>query len=303
MRSKNSHDSQMGPGRTGQVPILDAAGPLMSRYDLIISDVWGVVHDGLWALEPACAALEEFRRGGGQVVLLSNAPGPSAQILRVLDKKRVPRAAFDRLVTSGDVTRALLIADGHEKVYHIGTSRDRVLFEGTRAILVDEAEAEVVLATELRDDRTETPEDYRPLLARLAARGLPFICGNPDLVVHVGADLLPCAGSLAAIYEELGGTVLWAGKPHRPAYDMALEAGLAARGGRAIDMSRVLVIGDAVRTDMAGAAGIGADGLFIAGGIHRDEVVFDGHLRQGALDALLADSPARIVGAMAALAP
>jgi HAD superfamily hydrolase (TIGR01459 family) len=284
-------------------PVLEHAGPLLARYDVIISDVWGVVHDGVWALDPACAALARFRQAGGTVVLLSNAPGPCEQISRLLDKKRVPREAWDRLVTSGDVTRALLITDGHEKVCHIGTARDRIVFNGTRAVLVDEDEAEVIVATELRDDRNETPEQYRPLLTRLAARKLPFICGNPDLVVHIGEDLLPCAGALAAIYEELGGTVHWAGKPHRPAYDMALAAALEARVGRAIDMSRVLVIGDAVRTDLAGAALIGADALFVAGGIHRDEVMVGGRLDQQAVDALLADTKANVVGVVGALVP
>jgi HAD superfamily hydrolase (TIGR01459 family) len=284
-------------------PILEGAGTLLARYDVIISDVWGVVHDGLWALEPACAALAAFRAEGGSVVLLSNAPGPSEQIARLLDKKRVPRAAWDRLVTSGDVTRALLVADGHRQVFHIGTARDTIVFKGTDAVLVDEDGAEVVVATELRDDRSESPEDYRPLLARLAARGLPFICGNPDLVVHVGADLLPCAGALATIYEELGGTVKWAGKPHRPAYDLALAAANEARNGRAFDMSRVLVIGDAVRTDLAGAALIGADALFIAGGIHRDEVMIGGVLDQTAVDDVLAATKARVVGVLAQLTP
>ena len=284
-------------------PVLEHVSPLLARYDVIISDVWGVVHDGVWALDPACAALMAFRQAGGAVVLLSNAPGPCEQISRLLDKKRVPRAAWDRLVTSGDVTRALLIADGHEKVYHIGTPRDLVVFNGTRGVLVAEDEAEVVVATELRDDRNETPEDYRPLLTRLAARHLPFICGNPDLVVHIGEDLLPCAGALAAIYEELGGAVHWAGKPHRPAYDLALAAALEAREGKTIDMSRVLVIGDAVRTDLAGAALIGADALFVAGGIHRDEIMVDGRLDQQAVDALLADTRAHVVGVIGALIP
>ena len=86
------------------VPVLNEAGALLARYDVLISDVWGVVHDGLWALEPACTALGAYRDAGGAVILLSNAPGPSEQVADVLDKKRVPRGAWDRLVTSGDVT-------------------------------------------------------------------------------------------------------------------------------------------------------------------------------------------------------
>jgi HAD superfamily hydrolase (TIGR01459 family) len=277
------------------------AGALLARYDVLISDVWGVVHDGVLALDPACDALMRYREGGGTVVLLSNAPGPSEQIAGVLDEKRVPRAAWDRLVTSGDVTRALIAETHLRKVYHIGWHEDRAVFAGFDIELVGEEEAQFVVATELNDYRREQPEQYRPLLSRFAARGLPFICGNPDLVVHVGHDLLPCAGALATIYEELGGQVAWAGKPHRPAYDLALAAAREARGGREVDPARVLVIGDAVRTDLAGAKMMGFDSLFIAGGIHRDETIRDGAVVPDGLARVLAAHRPLPVAAMAAL--
>jgi HAD superfamily hydrolase (TIGR01459 family) len=283
------------------VPILQEAGALLARYDVLISDVWGVVHDGLWALEPACAALTAFREKGGAVVLLSNAPGPSEQVARVIDKKRVPRGSWDAMVTSGDVTKAL-IAESHQRnVFHIGWKDDRAIFEGLDVALVGEAEAEIVVATELNDYRSETPEQYRPLLERFAARGLPFICGNPDLVVHVGEHLLPCAGALAAIYEELGGSVAWAGKPYRPAYDLALEAARTARGGHPVDPAKVLVIGDAVRTDLAGARMMGFDSLFIAGGIHREETMRGAEIDPEGVAAVLAGLTVQPVAAMAAL--
>ncbi|KRE02250.1 hypothetical protein ASE63_07765 [Bosea sp. Root381] len=283
------------------VPVLDKAGPLLARYDVLISDVWGVVHDGLWALPPACELLARYREKGGAVVLLSNAPGPSEQVAGVLDKKRVPRDAWDRLVTSGDVTRALIAESHHRKVFHIGWQSDRTVFDGADVELVGEEEADLVVATELFDYRTETPEQYRPLLERFAARGVPFVCGNPDLVVHVGHDLLPCAGSLAMIYEELGGSVAWAGKPYRPAYDLALEAARTARGGHPVDPAKVLVIGDAVRTDLAGARLMGFDSLFIAGGIHRDETIRDGAVDRAGLEQVLGGLPVQPVAAMVAL--
>jgi HAD superfamily hydrolase (TIGR01459 family) len=283
------------------VPVLDQAGKLLARYDVLISDVWGVVHDGVWALPPACAALTAFREQGGAVVLLSNAPAPSEQVAELLDKKKVPRSAWDRLVTSGDVTRSLIAESHHRKVFHIGWQSDRSVFDGADIELVGEEEADLVVATELNDYRTETPEQYRPLLERFAVRGVPFVCGNPDLVVHVGHDLLPCAGALALIYEELGGSVAWAGKPYRPAYDLALEAARTARGGHPVDPAKVLVIGDAVRTDLAGARLMGFDSLFIAGGIHRDETIRDGAVDPAGLEAVLAGSPVRPVAAMGAL--
>jgi len=284
------------------VPVLKRAGDLLARYDVLISDVWGVVHDGLWALEPACEALIAFRERGGTVALLSNAPGPSTQVAGLLDTKRVPREAWNRLVTSGDVTRALIAQSHHKRVYHIGWQSDRAVFGGLDVELVGEDEADIIVATELNDYRTETPEQYRPLLKRFARRGLPFICGNPDLVVHVGEDLLPCAGSLATIYEELGGTVAWAGKPYRPAYDLALAAAAEARGGRLVEPGKVLVIGDAVRTDLAGARLMGFDSLFIAGGIHRDETMHGGEVDPAGLAKVLAGLPVQPIAAMGALA-
>lgn len=284
------------------VPVLKRAGDLLARYDVLISDVWGVVHDGLWALEPACEALMAFRERGGTVVLLSNAPGPSQQVAGLLDAKRVLREAWDRLVTSGDVTRALIAQSHHKRAYHIGWQSDRAVFDGLDVELVDEDKADIVVATELNDYRTETPEQYRPLLERFARRGLPFICGNPDLVVHVGEDLLPCAGALATIYEELGGSVAWAGKPYRPAYDLALAAAADARGGRSVEPGKVLVIGDAVRTDLAGARLMGFDSLFIAGGIHRDETMRGGEVDASGLAKVLDGLPIQPIAAMGALA-
>ena len=284
------------------VPVLKRASDLLARHDVLISDVWGVVHDGLWALEPACDALMAFRERGGTVVLLSNAPGPSQQVAGLLDAKRVPREAWDRLVTSGDVTRALIAQSHHKRVYHIGWQSDRAVFEGLDVELVDEDKADIVVATELNDYRTETPEQYQPLLERFARRGLPFICGNPDLVVHVGEDLLPCAGSLATIYEQLGGSVAWAGKPYRPAYDLALAAAADARGGRSVEPGKVLVIGDAVRTDLAGARLMGFDSLFIAGGIHRDETMRGGEVDPAGLAKVLEGLPVQPLAAMGALA-
>lgn len=284
------------------VPVLKRAGDLLARYDVLISDVWGVVHDGLWALEPACEALMAYRERGGTVVLLSNAPGPSQQVANLLDAKRVPREAWDRLVTSGDVTRALIAQSHHKRAYHIGWQSDRAVFDGLDVELVGEDKADIVVATELNDYRTETPEQYRPLLERFARRGLPFICGNPDLVVHVGEDLLPCAGALATIYEELGGSVAWAGKPYRPAYDLALAAAADARGGRSVEPGKVLVIGDAVRTDLAGARLMGFDSLFIAGGIHRDETMRGGEVDAAGLARVLDGLPVQPIAAMGALA-
>ncbi len=282
------------------IPILSGSRDLLAGYDIIISDVWGVVHDGLRAHPAACGALEKARANGTTVILLSNAPGTNTMVAPVLDEKGVPRAAWDALVTSGDITRARLVDTGLSRVFHIGQARDMGLFDGLDIVLSGEGGAEIIVATELRDDRRETPEDYRPLLTRLAQLNLPFLCGNPDFVVHVGDDLLPCAGALAAIYTELGGEVYWAGKPHRPAFSAALAAAARLRG-EPVPQARVLMIGDTLRTDLAGAREFGIDGLFVVSGVHRDETMQDGQVDAARVSALCAAAGVSPVAAMSAL--
>jgi HAD superfamily hydrolase (TIGR01459 family) len=282
-------------------PILANSRDILARYPVIISDVWGVVHDGLRAHLDACEALAKARAAGACVVLLSNFPGSSARAAQVLAQKGVPQGAWDGLVTSGDITRRRLIQSGVRKVFHIGSHGDDEIYDGLDIELVGEADAEMVVATELRDYYSETPEDYRPLLTRLAARGLPFLCGNPDFVVHVGEDLLPCAGALALIYEQLGGVAFWAGKPHRPAFEAALAEAARLRGRAVASQERVLMIGDTVRTDLAGAAACGLDALFVVGGVHRDETMPGGVIDEARVRSLCAEAGLKPVAAVPSL--
>lgn len=233
-------------------------------YDLLLCDVWGVVHDGRVKSPASEAALVAAREGGVRVVLVTNSPRPSAGVVSQLDALHVSRDAYDAIVTSGDATRAL-IAKGPRRIFHIGLPRDLDLYDGLDREIVSEEEAEVVVVTGLVSDETETPADYAALLQRLAARGLEMICANPDIVVHRGPQLVYCAGALGEAYAALGGRVHLAGKPHAPIYEVALErSGLAA--------PRTLCIGDGLHTDVKGAASIDADVLFVQEGIHRDEL-------------------------------
>jgi len=280
------------------IPILDHAEPLLQRYRILFCDIWGVVHDGLTAYPGANDALPRFRKAGGKVVLVSNAPRPGPSVARLLDEKSVSRDAWDAIVSSGDIALTHIAEVGYERLHRIGPyRRDSAFFDGLPGPDAPIEQAEAIVCTGLNRDRQEQAEDYRPLLEQGLARRLPFVCANPDLAVHVGEDLLPCAGAIAALYEAMGGEVFWAGKPHRVAYETAMKRAADLTGGP-VDRANVLAIGDAVRTDIAAASGAGIDALLIAGGLHRDEVMSDGAIDRARLADLLAPPAPRPVAAM-----
>jgi HAD superfamily hydrolase (TIGR01459 family) len=250
---------------------IEAFSSLSPAYDAVLCDVWGVVHNGLAAFPEACDALARFRSGGGSVMLITNAPRPGAVVMQLLDRLGVPRTTYDGIVSSGDVTRAAISARRDTQLFHIGPERDLPIFEGLGVRFVSLATADYVVCTGLRDDETETPESYRSLLGALRTRNLFMLCANPDVVVERGDKLVYCAGALADLYGELGGEVLYAGKPHRPIYAQAIERIMALRGTTPA-RSRVLAIGDSVRTDLKGAAAFGVDCLFVTAGIHSQEL-------------------------------
>ncbi|MEX0957438.1 MAG: TIGR01459 family HAD-type hydrolase [Rhizobiaceae bacterium] len=252
---------------TAKLPrAINALADISGDYDVILCDVWGVLHNGVDAFVPAAAALEKARTAGKAVILITNAPRLAREVEASLETIGVPRASWDRLVTSGDVTRAL-IAEGPRRVFHLGPDRDLALFDDLDAERVEEFEAQAVVCTGLFDDETEAPEDYAEMLRRLRARDLPFICANPDIVVERGDRLIWCAGALARDYAQLGGRTLIAGKPHKPIYDAALEAAAEVLA-RQVPVSEVLAIGDGILTDIKGAAASGIDALFVTAGIH-----------------------------------
>jgi HAD superfamily hydrolase (TIGR01459 family) len=280
------------------IPIIDHAGPLLERYRILFCDIWGVVHDGLTAYPGANDALPRFRRAGGTVVLVSNAPRPGPSVAHLLDEKAVSRDAWDAIVSSGDIALRHIAEAGYARLHRIGPGRrDAAFFDGLPGPDTTINAADAIVCTGLNRDRAERPEDYVPVLEQALARGLPFVCANPDLAVHVGDDLLPCAGAIAAIYEVMGGEVFWAGKPHRVAYETALERAVELTGGP-VDRATVLAIGDAVRTDIAAAAGAGVDALLVAGGLHRDEVMSGGRIDRARLAELLAPPAPLPVAAM-----
>jgi len=243
---------------------------LSDGVELVLSDIWGVVHNGLESFPEACDALHTFRQQGGTVILITNAPRPADSVQRQLRKLGVSDETYDAIVSSGDLTRHFVAEHPGEKTFWVGPDRDASIHRGLDPLIAPLEEADYIICTGLFDDETETAEDYRPMLLKARERKVPLICANPDIVVERGDRLIYCAGAVAELYRELGGEVTFYGKPHRPIYERAMQLASEQRG-HVTDPSRVLAIGDSVRTDLAGAHGFGIDCLFVTRGIHSEE--------------------------------
>jgi len=249
------------------IPLISGLSALADKYDAILCDVWGVLHNGMTGYPTVTETLAKFRAKGGTVLLLSNAPRPSTQIPKILEGLGITHGAYDDILTSGDATKTFIAT--HQlgtKCYAIGPARDNNLFDDTGVAQVSADEAGFIVVTGPFNDEDEGPEDYRELFTSLVARDLPMVCANPDIIVERGDKHIYCAGALARLYEEMNGKVIYFGKPYGPIYDVA-RARLAGLRGRAVEDSRILAVGDGIATDIKGAADAGLDALFITGGI------------------------------------
>lgn len=267
---------------------LDRFRELAADFDVVLSDVWGVIHNGVEAFPEACEALATFRRNGGTVVMITNAPRPSAPVVTYLRGLKVKDDTYDAIVSSGDVTRHYIKDHSGQKPYYLGPARDRAIYDELGIPFVPLDDADYIIDVGLVNEDYETPDNYRDMLAKAAKRKLPMICANPDLVVERGDKLLYCAGALAELYRTFGGEVTFAGKPHRPIYDDALA--IAAEKRKTAGKSgtpRVLAIGDSVRTDLEGANAYGIPCLFVISGIHAADFGTHDNLDEAALHRLL----------------
>src|ERR1700739_4241301 len=243
---------------------------LVGGVEVMLSDIWGVVHTGLDSFPEACEALHAYRKSGGTVILITNAPRPADSVQRQLRKLGVADESYDAIVSSGDLTRLYVADHPGRKVFWLGPERDNSIYRGLNPVLSPLPEADYIVCTGLLDDETESAEDYRPMMLQALQRKLTLICANPDIVVERGDRLIYCAGAIAELYRELGGEVIFYGKPHRPIYERAMELA-AERLGERPELNRVLAVGDSVRTDLAGAHGFGIDCLFVTRGIHAED--------------------------------
>jgi len=243
---------------------------LVDGVEVILSDIWGVVHNGLESFPEACEALHTYRQRGGTVILITNAPRPADSVQRPLRKLGVADEAYDAIVSSGDLTRNFVADHPGKKIFWIGPERDSSIHRGLDAVMAPLEQADYIICTGLFDDETESAEDYRAMMLLAREHKLPLICANPDIVVERGDRLIYCAGAIAELYRELGGEAIFYGKPHRPIYERAMALATERRG-RPTSLDRVLAIGDSVRTDLIGALGFGIDCLFLTRGIHSEE--------------------------------
>jgi HAD superfamily hydrolase (TIGR01459 family) len=243
---------------------------LVDGVEVVLSDIWGVVHNGLEAFPEACEALHTFRQRGGTVILITNAPRPADSVQRQLRKLGIADETYDAIVSSGDLTRHFVADHPGKKMFWVGPERDNSIYRGLDPVIAPLEQADYIVCTGPFDDETETPEDYRAMMLQALERKLPFVCANPDIVVERGDRLIYCAGAIAELYRELGGEVIFYGKPHRPIYERAMQLA-AERRGHPAPLDRVLAIGDSVRTDLTGALGFGIDCLFVTRGIHSEE--------------------------------
>ncbi len=267
---------------------LDTLDTLAGRYDVLLCDLWGVVHNGRAPYAAACAALTRWRARGGAVVLISNVPKPRDPIPGQLDRLGAPRTIFDAIVTSGDAIRAELAPRAPGPMFKIGPDIDASLWDGLGLARSDLKNAAFIGISGLNDDRTETPADYADILREAKARDLDLLCANPDIVVQRGDQIVWCAGAIAREYEAIGGRVIMAGKPFAPIYTLAY-AEVETLTSAPARKERILAIGDGIGTDVKGAAREGIDCLFIASGMHGETLKTDGALDRAKIEAALAE--------------
>jgi len=243
---------------------------LADGYDVILCDVWGVIHDGVHLYPRARDALLRFRKSGGSVILLSNASRLSAAVKPELECFGMIAADYDALITSGDIARDFVSKRPGIRIFDLGPGNPSTIFEDldTRFTAMEDADI-AVSAGAFQDDASF--ELLRPQLRAMRERGLWLLCANPDVVTSIGGRRVRCSGAVAEVYSKMGGQVHYTGKPHAAIFEQALAVASQLCANQ-VRRDRVLVIGDSVRTDIAGAHRNGFDSLFIASGMHAEEL-------------------------------
>ena len=248
---------------------LDHLSEIFSYYDTFVIDLWGVVHDGINLNKKAIETIDKLKKNSKKVVFLSNAPRPSSKVIDFLLKMKMDKKYLINVITSGEAaTHAINQKKFGKTFFHLGPSRDSSVFERVKDNLTTIDNCDFILCTGLFDeddpdlDKPQLHENdidyYKNFLIKHISKKL--VCTNPDLIVHRGNKEEFCAGYIAKIFEELGGKVIYYGKPYKEIYKMCFDPS-----------EKVLAIGDNLRTDIRGANNLNKDCLFISNGVHRNE--------------------------------
>ena len=253
---------------------LPGFAPLAERFDGFILDLWGVIHDGVNAFPHAVDCLTHLRAAGKRTLLLSNVPRPNDAAQAMMRRMGIPDGLYTDILTSGEAVRRALQdppdlwwAELGQRVFHLGPERDRGVLEGLSLAKVEHpADANFVLNTGPDDHRNPTEmAEFEDVLQDCARYHLPMICANPDLQVIRGGVRVLCAGSLALRYQELGGDVRSIGKPDPTIYQPVLQS-------LGLPVQRILAVGDALHTDIAGAAAVDIASCWVLGGVHGESL-------------------------------
>jgi len=248
---------------------LSGLNKIYSKFDIFFVDLWGVVHNGIECYSDALKALKNIKKSK-KIILISNAPRPSDSVQKFLNKINFSKKFYNKLITSGDLTRFYLKSFCKNKYfYHLGPDKDKNLFINLGLKKTPLNNADFVVCTGVNNNK-DNLNKYFPILKKIKKRNLKMICANPDLIVHRGDRIEYCAGSIAKLYEKMGGTVKYFGKPYKNFYEYIYEI-IKKKYQKNINKNKILVIGDNLNTDILGANNFKVKNLFIAGGIHKSE--------------------------------
>ena len=257
----NSHDPQK----------LKGISEISDKFDVYFIDLWGVIHNGVQCYPEALKVLEKLKEQNKKIVLISNAPRPSAVVKVFLETIGLESSYYDFLVTSGDITREYISLNSSKKnFYHLGPTRDIDLFKDLNVALTSKEECDEIICTGLVSDEEEKLQDYKILLDFFLNKKIPLICANPDEVVARGEKIVFCAGALANQYKQEGGMVHYFGKPYSDIYSFALKKVRAHKDFKDKKEINTLVIGDNIKTDIKGANLFNLDSVLILNGIYKD---------------------------------
>ena len=238
---------------------LNHLADIFEKYDTFIIDLWGVMHNGVALNLNAIEAVDHLKNHAKKIVFLSNAPRPSSNVINFLLKMKMDKRLLENVMTSGEAAMHAINQKKFGKTfYHLGPARDISVFEKVKDHRTDLQSCDFILCTGLFDDYDNDLDYYKKFLLKHVSK--KFICTNPDLIVHRGRIEELCAGSVAKVFEDLGGKVIYFGKPHEEVYNMCIGPN-----------EKVLAIGDNLRTDIKGANNLKIDCIFISEGVHRKE--------------------------------